>query len=100
MSEIRASRLRMIGFSLPALGLNTLVTAVVVFLPALYAEHRGFGAAAVGFIFFLAYAIIIGLLWRYPISRDNQRQMREIIEERENFSRKEAAGTLQASTGD
>lgn len=54
MSEIRASRLRMIGFSLPALGLNTLVTAVVVFLPALYAEHRGFGAAAVGFIFFLA----------------------------------------------
>ena len=54
MSEIRASNLRMIGFSLPALGLNTLVTAVIVFLPALYAEHRGFGAATVGLIFFLA----------------------------------------------
>ena len=54
MSDIRASNIRMIGFSLPALGLNALVTAVVVFLPALYAEHRGFGAAAVGLIFFLA----------------------------------------------
>lgn len=54
MSDIRASNIRMIGFSLPALGLNALVTAVVVFLPALYAEHRGFGAAAVGVIFFLA----------------------------------------------
>ena len=54
MSDIRASNLRMIGFSLPALGLNSLVTAVVVFLPTLYAEHRGFGAATVGLIFFLA----------------------------------------------
>ena len=54
MSDIRASNIRMIGFSLPALGLNALVTAVVVFLPALYAEHRGFGAGAVGLIFFLA----------------------------------------------
>lgn len=54
MSDIRASNIRMIGFSLPALGLNALVTAVVVFLPALYAEHRGFGAATVGLIFFLA----------------------------------------------
>ena len=42
----------------------------------------------------LAYAVIIGLLWRYPISRDSQRQMRKIIEERENFSRKEATGAL------
>ena len=54
MSEIRASKLRMVGFSLPALGLNTLVTAVFVFLPSLYAEHRGFEAATVGLIFFLA----------------------------------------------
>ena len=54
MSDIRASNIRMIGFSLPALGLNSLVTAVVVFLPTLYAEHRGFGAATVGLIFFLA----------------------------------------------
>lgn len=54
MSDIRASNLRMIGFSLPALGLNSLVTAVVVFLPTLYAEHRAFGAATVGLIFFLA----------------------------------------------
>ena len=44
----------MIGFSLPALGLNMLVTAVFVFLPALYAEHRGMGAAAVGLIFLIA----------------------------------------------
>ena len=54
MSDIRASNLRMIGFSLPALGLNMLVTAVFVFLPALYAEHRGMGAAAVGLIFLIA----------------------------------------------
>ena len=54
MSDIRASNLRMIGFSLPALGLNTLVTAVFVFLPALYAEHRGLGASAVGTIFLIA----------------------------------------------
>lgn len=54
MSDVRASNLRMIGFSLPALGLNMLVTAVFVFLPALYAEHRGLGAAMVGLIFLIA----------------------------------------------
>ena len=42
----------------------------------------------------LAYVVIIGLLWRYPISRDSQRQMREIIEERENISSREATDTL------
>ena len=54
MSDIRASNVRMIGFSLPALGLNMLVTAVFVFLPPLYAEHRGLGAATVGLIFLIA----------------------------------------------
>jgi len=54
MSDVRASNLRMIGFSLPALGLNMLVTAVFVFLPPLYAEHRGLGAAMVGLIFLIA----------------------------------------------
>lgn len=54
MTDIHASNLRMFGFSLPALGLNMLVTAVFVFLPALYAEHRGLGAATVGLIFLLA----------------------------------------------
>jgi Na+/melibiose symporter-like transporter len=44
----------MIGFSLPALGLNALLTSVFVFLPSLYAEHRGLGTAAVGFIFLMA----------------------------------------------
>lgn len=44
----------MIGFSMPALGLNMLVTAVFVFLPPLYAEHRGLGAATVGLLFLLA----------------------------------------------
>ena len=42
----------------------------------------------------LAYVAIIGLPWRYPISRDSQRQMREIIEERENLARREATGAL------
>ncbi len=41
----------MVGFSLPAMSLNTLLTAVFVFLPALYAEHRGLGTAAVGVLF-------------------------------------------------
>jgi len=54
VTDIRASNLRMVGFSLPALGLNMLVTAVFVFLPALYAEHRGLGAATVGLIFLMA----------------------------------------------
>jgi len=54
MSDVHASNLRMIGFSLPALGLNMLVTAVFVFLPPLYAEHRGLGAATVGLIFLSA----------------------------------------------
>jgi len=53
MSDIRASGLRMMGFSLPSLGLNMLVTAVFVFLPPLYAEHLGLGAA-VGVIFLTA----------------------------------------------
>tara|TARA_B100001123_G_scaffold421558_1_gene529292 strand:- start:58 stop:1389 length:1332 start_codon:yes stop_codon:yes gene_type:complete len=43
----------MTGFSLPSLGLNMLVTAVFVFLPPLYANHVGVGAA-VGAIFFAA----------------------------------------------
>jgi GPH family glycoside/pentoside/hexuronide:cation symporter len=59
LSEIRASSLRMIGFSLPGLGLNTLVTAVFVFLPALYAESRGMAPATVGLVFFLAKLIDI-----------------------------------------
>jgi GPH family glycoside/pentoside/hexuronide:cation symporter len=53
MSEIRATNFRMMGFSLPSLGLNMLVTAVFVFLPPLYAENLGLGAV-VGGIFFAA----------------------------------------------
>ncbi len=52
MSEIQVSKLRMVGFSLPAMGLNMLLTAVFVFLPALYAEHRRLDTATVGAIFF------------------------------------------------
>ncbi len=51
VSDIHVSNLRMIGFSLPAMSLNSLLTAVFVFLPALYAEHRGLGTAVVGAIF-------------------------------------------------
>jgi Na+/melibiose symporter-like transporter len=54
MADVQASRLRMIGFATPALPLNSLVTAVFVFIPALYAEHVGIGAATVGSIFLLA----------------------------------------------
>ena len=54
MSDLKTTSLRMTGFSLPALGLNTLVTAVFVFMPPLYAEHRGLGTATVGTIFLLA----------------------------------------------
>ncbi|HEY5624824.1 MAG TPA: MFS transporter, partial [Gammaproteobacteria bacterium] len=54
MSDIRVSNLRMVGFSLPAMSLNTLLTAVFVFIPALYAEHRGLGTAVVGAIFLAA----------------------------------------------
>jgi len=54
MSDVHASKLRMIGFSLPALAMNMLLTAVFVFVPPLYAEHRGLGAAAVGLIFLSA----------------------------------------------
>ena len=34
----------------------------------------------------VAYAIVIGLMWRYPISRERQREMRGIIEERERVA--------------
>ena len=54
MTDIHVSNLRMFGFSLPALGLNMLVTAVFVFLPPLYAEHQGLGAATVGLMFLMA----------------------------------------------
>ena len=54
MSDIYASNTRMMGFSLPALGLNSLLVSVFVFLPALYAEQQGLGAATVGLVFLLA----------------------------------------------
>ena len=54
MTDVHASKLRMIGFSLPALSINMLITAVFVILPPLYAEHRGLGAATVGLIFLAA----------------------------------------------
>jgi len=54
MSDVHISNLRMIGFSLPALSLNMLLTAVFVFLPPLYAEHRGLGGATVGLMFLIA----------------------------------------------
>jgi Na+/melibiose symporter-like transporter len=53
-AEITATLPRMVGFSLPALGLNMLVTSVFVFLPALYTEQMGLGAATVGTVFLLA----------------------------------------------
>ena len=53
-NDVPSTLPRLVGFSLPALGLNTLVTAVFVFLPALYAEHFHLGAAEVGTIFLLA----------------------------------------------
>ena len=34
----------------------------------------------------MAYAIVIGLMWRYPINRERQREMRTIIEERERVA--------------
>ncbi len=52
--EITAKLPNMIGFSLPSLGLNALVTAVFVFLPAFYTEQQGLGAATVGTVFLLA----------------------------------------------
>ena len=45
MNDVTATYPRMVGFSLPALGLNTLVTAVVGFLAAVYAAHHHVGAA-------------------------------------------------------
>ena len=54
MNDIYASNARMMGFALPALGLNSLLVSVFVFLPALYAEQRGLGAATVGLIFLFA----------------------------------------------
>ena len=64
MSEIRMTNIRMMGFSLPSLGLNMLVTAVFVFLPPLYAETLGLGAI-VGGIFFAAKLVDIAAapLW-------------------------------------
>lgn len=54
MADSKPSQLRLVGFATPALPLNALVTAVFVFLPALYSEHVGLGAATVGAIFLAA----------------------------------------------
>jgi len=54
MSDVTASRVRLIGFSLPMLPLNALVVAVFVFLPPLYAESQGLGPATVGLVFLIA----------------------------------------------
>jgi len=54
MSDVHLTNLRMIGFSLPALSFNMLLTGVFVFLPSLYAEHRGLGSATVGLMFLIA----------------------------------------------
>ena len=54
MVESRPSPLRMAGFALPAMPLNASLTALFVFLPPLYAEFRGLGAAAVGGVFLVA----------------------------------------------
>ena len=54
MADIYANKLRMLAFSLPGLGLNTLVTAIFVFVPVVYTEYRGMDPALVGLIFFLA----------------------------------------------
>ncbi len=54
MVESRPNPLRMAGFALPAMPLNATLTALFVFLPPLYAEFRGLGAAAVGGVFLVA----------------------------------------------
>ena len=54
MLESRPHPLRMAGFALPAMPLNATLTALFVFLPPLYAEFRGMGAAAVGGVFLVA----------------------------------------------
>ncbi len=54
MVESRPNPLRMAGFALPAMPLNATLTALFVFLPPLYAEFRGIGAAAVGGVFLAA----------------------------------------------
>jgi Na+/melibiose symporter-like transporter len=39
----------------------------------------------------IAYSIVIALMWRYPISRERQRETRDIIEERERQALRSAA---------
>ena len=34
----------------------------------------------------MAYAIVIGLMWRYPISRARQKELRDLIEEKEKLA--------------
>jgi len=65
MNQVSRSWLRMAGFALPALPLNSLVVIVFVFLPPLYADHQGLGTAAVGGIFLIAklFDIIAAPIW-------------------------------------
>jgi Na+/melibiose symporter-like transporter len=42
----------------------------------------------------LAYAIVIALMWRYPISRDRQRELRDIIEQKERLALASNRGEL------
>ena len=65
MNQVSRSWLRMAGFALPALPLNSLVVIVFVFLPPLYADHQGLGTAAVGGIFLITklFDIIAAPIW-------------------------------------
>ena len=65
------NNLRMLGFATPALPLNSLVTAVFVFLPALYAEYVGLGAATVGSIFLAAKIVDVFVTPLWGLFMDN-----------------------------
>jgi Na+/melibiose symporter-like transporter len=67
MSDVTATPLRMIGFSLPGMPLNALIVAVFVFLPPLYAEYQGLGPGTVGLIFLIAKIsdVVAAPLWGF-----------------------------------
>lgn len=67
----KIANLRMLGFATPALPLNSLVTAVFVFLPALYAEYVGLGAATVGAIFLAAKIVDVFVTPLWGLFMDN-----------------------------
>ena len=79
----------MIGF-MDVISVKMSVLGIFEFIPELGPDNTNTALQRLRYLIvtlpMIAYLIVIGLMWRYPISRERQREMRTIIEERERVA--------------